>query len=148
MLFFEWCHCDVIHTGPPSELHPVISYNETGLSLTISWDEPFTHTGFNITEYSVQIVNNSNAAIRTVSMGLSRVFVDSVDAAPSECNELEYTVFAYNSIGTSTASVCGGFPIRKCIIIYYYHEPPFYAYNASIIFIFTQCNVEKLCSYI
>ncbi len=121
------------HTGPPSETHPMISYNQSGLSLTISWGEPFTHPGFNITEYSLQIVNrSSNAAMtRTVPVGLDRVYVDTVDAPPSQCNELDYIVTAFNSIGNSTASVSGGFPISKCYFSFYrvIQEYVYFMYN-------------------
>ncbi len=54
--------------------------------------------------------------MRSVTLGQQRMYVDVIDTAPSNCHELQYTVTAYNSLGSNAASVIAGYPIRKSII--------------------------------
>ncbi|XP_064398867.1 uncharacterized protein LOC135345371 isoform X2 [Halichondria panicea] len=101
-----------IIAGPPSEPQPRFSYTDNGLSLTITWNKPFTHTGFNITAYSLLIYNTSDSTMRNVTLGQQRMYyVDVIDTAPTNCHELQYIVTAYNSLGSNAASVIAGYPI-------------------------------------
>ena len=103
------------HAGPPSRPLPNITYNDGGLSITVAWDEPFTHTGFGINYYVIQIINitQSLQETQTVFMGLRRMYTANVTTLPTTCHELEYIVTAYNDVGSSAGSVRGGFPISE-----------------------------------
>ena len=105
---------------PPSKPEPTVSYSQDGTLLTLSWKEPFSHPGFPITHYTLQITNVSNPSIHNPPVNISYhlSYIDSVASLPTACNELEYNVTAFNEIGKSAVgSVTGGFPISKFISI-------------------------------
>ena len=93
------------------------------MSLIVSWNEPFTHTGFPVTYYTLQIINVSDFSGHNshdlVNIGIRLYYTDSIDTLPTICYELEYNVTAFNEIGSSmVGSVTGGFPISKLYYIY------------------------------
>ncbi|XP_064398896.1 uncharacterized protein LOC135345397 [Halichondria panicea] len=102
----------LIVAGPPSNPLPRLGYNNHNHSLTLNWNEPFTHPGFNVIRYTLEIMNTANheTISEPIDMQLRRVYMYT-SILPVMCTELEYTVTAYNEVGNSTASVTGGFPI-------------------------------------
>ncbi len=111
--------CNQYFLGPPSNPLPRLGYNNHNHSLTLNWNEPFTHPGFNVIRYTLEILNTADheTISEPIDMQLRRVYMYT-SILPVMCTELEYTVTAYNEVGNSTASVTGGFPIGdiKCCV--------------------------------
>ncbi|XP_064398947.1 uncharacterized protein LOC135345445 isoform X2 [Halichondria panicea] len=101
----------LIISGPPS--NPRLVYNYHNRSLTLNWNEPFTHPGFNVIGYTLELFNTADHETITapIDLQLDRVYSQNVSILPNMCTAVEYTVTAYNELGNSTASVTGGFPI-------------------------------------
>ena len=99
-----------IYTGPPSKPIPHLEYNAEEVSLTVTWNESFTYSGFDVNYYTLQIINTN---LSSMNMSLHRVFTDRFNELPTICNEIEYIVTAYNDIGNTSGAVRGGFPISE-----------------------------------
>ena len=108
----------VLCVGPPTQPQPFVRYDKHQMSLIVSWNEPFTHAGFPVTYYTLQIINVSDFSGQnwhdTVNISHRLDYIDSVDSLPTVYYELEYNVTAFNEIGPSAVgSVTGAFPISK-----------------------------------
>ena len=120
---FNTVYFTALCVGSPTQPQPAISYDEHQMSLIVSWNEPFTHTGFPVTYYKLQITNVSDFSGHNTHQDIVNIsnrlyYVNSVDSLPTTCYELEYNVTAFNEIGSSAVgSVIGRFPICKWVIL-------------------------------
>lgn len=102
--------------GTPLKPTPHVSYDNNGRNLILNWDEPFTHPGFSVTNYTVTICDVITHEVLFEDSFDQHLYIDNVTVLPTMCNERKYIVTAFNDIGNSTASVVTGFPISECVL--------------------------------
>lgn len=102
--------------APPSNPLPHLNYSDSGRILTIAWDEPFTHPGFSVSGYTLQVINTSDQNVihaAAVELNSNRSFQCIASALPLTCSTQEYIVTAFNEVGNSSSTITAGFPIGK-----------------------------------
>ena len=104
--------------GPPLPPHPTLEVRQNGTMLSVSWIDPFTFPGFNITRYTVQSLNKTDMSTRFQDVGLNHTqYVEVIRDVAAKCHDLVFAVSAFNAVGNSTDIVSGGFPIGTFVIL-------------------------------
>lgn len=105
----------IIGSPLPPDLKVDISQN--GSLLTLSWDEPFTFVGYNVTRYSLRVTNRSQMDTtlqEDIDIGLNRIYsLHTPKRETTVCHELVFVVNAFSKVGTSRGEIIGGFPIGE-----------------------------------
>jgi len=92
-----------------------VVFSNGGKKLNISWETPFTHPGFDISHYTLELFNTTDNSSIVVNMGMTNTYTASIDSLPRSCSEMVYTVTAFNSLGSNSNNVSTGFPISYVV---------------------------------
>ena len=116
MLSFAMCvvDCSSVPPLPPNVSLELTSWN----TIRLSWAPPFSMEGLPVQKYTVNTTNTtSGQRTRTdiyppagSGMLTHTILLDS----PSSCHQLQFEVFAVNSVGNSAVGAAsGGFPVGE-----------------------------------
>ena len=104
--------------GPP--LPPNVSLQLVNWSaIQLSWDAPFSMSVFPILKYTVNTTNattGEQVQIDIEPLSNEGHIAHTIQETPKNCHQLQFEVFAINSVGASApGTVSGGFPVGKCV---------------------------------
>ena len=109
---------NAIPLGQPLPPNPSMEIQSNGTVLYITWEEPFSPMGFNITSYDLTIYNHTSNMSREINTTAPLYKLTKPVYSNTACHELTISVRANNDVGSSVeGTIEGGFPICNTIHI-------------------------------
>ena len=111
------CMASYFCPGPPLPPDPVIVINSSSSQLNIQWGIPYSHSGYPVVSYSIQIVNMSSGDVLESVLNYNDTsyeytFEDKLNV--QYCQIITVNITAVSAAGPSTpGSVSRGIPIGE-----------------------------------